>query len=58
MKKHLFIAATLLLLCGCGRDEADTVPQPGPQAVTVSLAVRPESMTSVTRTPDEDTIRD
>ena len=58
MKKHLFIAATLLLLGGCGRDEADTVPQLGPQAVTVSLAVRPESMTSITRTTDEETIRD
>ena len=58
MKKYLFIAATLLLLGGCGRDEADTVPQLGPQAVTVSLAVRPESMTSVTRTTDEETIRD
>lgn len=58
MKKHLFIAVALLLLGGCGRDEADTVPQPGPQAVTVSLAVRPESMTSVTRTTDEETIRD
>ena len=58
MKKYLFIAATLLLLCGCGRDEADTVPQPGPQAVTVSLAVRAERMTAVTRTTDEETIRD
>lgn len=58
MKKYLFIAATLLLLCGCGRDEADTVPQLGPQAVAVSLTVRPERMASVTRSADESAVRD
>lgn len=56
MKKYLLILAAILLLWGCIAE--DRTECTNPRGVFVSLTVRPERMSSVTRTADETAIRD
>ena len=56
MKKYLLILAAILLLWGCIAEERTECTNP--RGVFVSLTVRPERMSSVTRTTDETAIRD
>ena len=56
MKKYLLILAAILLLWGCIAE--DRTECTNPRGVFVSLTVRPERMSSVTRSADETAIRD
>ena len=56
MKKYLLILAVILLLWGCIAE--DRTECTNPRGVFVSLTVRPERMSSVTRSADETAIRD
>ena len=56
MKKYLLILAAILLLWSCIAE--DRTECTNPRGVFVSLTVRPERMSSVTRSADETTIRD
>ena len=56
MKKYLLILAAILLLWSCIAE--DRTECTNPRGVFVSLTVRPERMSSVTRTADETAIRD
>lgn len=56
MKKYLLILAAILFLWGCiAEDRTECI---NPRGVFVSLTVRPERMSSVTRSADETAIRD
>ena len=56
MKKYLLILAAILFLWGCIAE--DRTECTNPRGVFVSLTVRPERMSSVTRSADETAIRD
>ena len=56
MKKYLLILAAILFLWGCIAEDRTECPKP--RGTFVSLTVRPEKMSSVTRSVDETTIRD
>ena len=56
MKKYLLIFTSILFLWGCIAE--DRTECANPRGVFVSLTVRPERMSSVTRTTDETAIRD
>ena len=56
MKKYLLILAAILLLWSCIAE--DRTECTNPRGVFVSLTVRPERMSSVTRSADETAIRD
>ena len=56
MKKYLLILAAILLLWSCIAEDRTECTHP--RGVFVSLTVRPERMSSVTRSADETTIRD
>ena len=56
MKKYLLILAAILFLWGCIAEDRTDCPKP--RGTFVSLTVRPEKMSSVTRSVDETTIRD
>ena len=56
MKKYLLILAAILLLWGCIAE--DRTECTNPRGVFVSLTVRPERISSVTRSADETAIRD
>lgn len=56
MKKYLLILAAILFLWGCIAE--DRTECTNPRDVFVSLTVRPERMSSVTRSADETAIRD
>lgn len=56
MKKYLLILAAILLLWGCIAE--DRTECTNPRGVFVNLTVRPERMSSVTRSADETAIRD
>ena len=56
MKKYLLILAAILFLWGCIAE--DRTECTNPRGVFVSLTVRPERMSSVTRSVDETAIRD
>ena len=55
MKKYLLILAAILFLWGCIAEDRTECPKP--RGTFVSLTVRPEKMSSVTRSVDETTIR-
>lgn len=56
MKKYLLILAAILLLWSCIAEDRTECTHP--RGVFVSLTVRPERMSSVTRSADETAIRD
>ena len=56
MKKYLLILAAILFLWGCIAEDRTECPKP--RGTFVSLTVRPEKMSSVTRSTDETAIRD
>lgn len=53
---YLLLAGLVTGLPGCREDMVDETP--APRAVAVELSVRPDPMTAVTRTADEETLRD
>ena len=58
MKKLLYILSIILaaILTGCRENPADEMI--APRIVSVELSVRPDRMTAVSRTADEETLRD
>ena len=56
MKKYLFILIAMALFEGCTSEDRTQCAKPG--GVFVHFTVHPNRMTTVTRTTDEETIRD
>ena len=56
MKRYLWIFAVLPFLWSCIAEDSSACPQP--RGVSVRMSVCPDPMTAVTRTTDEEALRD